>query len=521
MDLTPLLPFAAAAVDLSTKRGVGAIAAAVAVMALSGLGDPLLDLLNFVFLLTALYSLWYMKDAERAGWYWAWLDVFYGSMLLFLTSSNWLWILAGWGGLDAASWALILTYRDGHELGMVGDGRPGRFTRWLWSPSDSALRAIATVELGTAALAVGMGLAAAEYGPDISSWRVLPPAAAALIMLAAFVKSAQLPFTDWLMTAMSAPTPVSALLHSATMVAAGPILLARLHQPLASYWPYAMAVGLATAVYGGLVALWQREPKVLLAASTASYLGLATAFSIADPAGAISLLVAHGFAKAALFMAVGEAIHERGTRFPSSYSLLAKAAMALSLASFLGLTPAGAAAKLALPEWEIVFSALTVGYVGRLVLGAGTEGRPSPLSAIALATSALAFTRPPAVPSPLWLIALVGLALYKLPPLEALEKRLYLPELFAAAGRALRALASAIGSADLAIDRALLSAPSAWARLAGALASADGAIDKALHVDLINAVRRASARLAKIDVEVFMYAAGVFTLVIFVALMFL
>ncbi len=521
MDLAPLLPFIAAVVDAWSRRGVGAIASALAVIALTGLGDRLLDLLNFVFLLTAVYSLWYMKNAERAGWYWAWLDAFYGSMLLFLTSNNWLWALAGWGGLDASSWALILTYKDGDELGAVGDGRAGRFARWLWMPSDSALRAIATVELGTAALAVGMAIAAAQYGPEISSWRALQPAAAFLIMLAAFVKSAQLPFTDWLMTAMSAPTPVSALLHSATMVAAGPILLVRLHQALEPYWAYAFIVGLITAAYGGLIALWQREPKILLAASTASYLGLATAFSVSSPAAATSLIVAHGFAKASLFMAVGEAVHERGTRFPEGYSLPAKAAMALSLATLLGFTPAGAEAKGLMPEWELAFSALTAGYIGRLVLGARTEGGLTPLSAIALIAAALALSGPPSAPDLLWSAALAGLALYKPPRLEAMERRLYLPELFAAAGRALAVVAVAVGRLDLRLDRALLRAPSAWLALSRGIAGLDKAVDDALHVGLVEAVKKLSSRLASIDVQVYAYAAGASVLAVFVALMLL
>jgi NADH:ubiquinone oxidoreductase subunit 5 (subunit L)/multisubunit Na+/H+ antiporter MnhA subunit len=517
MDIAPLIPLAASAVDAVTRRGAAAVAAAIAVIALSGLGDPLLDLLNFVFLLTALYSLWYVDDVERRGWYWAWLDVFYGSMLLFLTSNNWLWILAGWGGLDAASWALILTYRDDEELGLVGDGARGRFLQWLWRPSASALRAIAAVELGTAALAVGLAAAAAAYGPDIGLWRDLPPAIAALILIAAFVKSAQIPFTDWLMTAMSAPTPVSALLHSATMVAAGPILLVKLHGPLAHYWPYALAVGLATAVYGGLTALWQREPKVLLAASTASYLGLATAFSLTDPAGATALLIAHGFAKAALFMAVGESIHRHGTRLPGSHGAVAKAAMALSLATLLGLTPAGAVAKSLLPDWELPFSFLTAGYVGRLLLGSSTERAWSPLSAIALASAALAFAAPATAPSPLWLLALAGLALYKAPPFRPMERRLYLPELFAAVGGGLLAAARAVGSLDSRIDRALLSAGSLWRALAGAAAVADKAVDDALHLKLVGAVRRASAKLSEIGVEVYLYAAGAAALVAFVA----
>lgn len=518
MDIAPILPFVGAAVDSLTKRGAGAVAVAAILTALSGLGDSLLFLLNSVFLLTALYSLWYVRDVERPGWYWAWLDVFYGSMYLFLTTNNWLALVAAWGGLDAASWALILTYPEDWDVGRVGYGGAGKYAKWIWTPADSAMRAIVTVELGTAALAVGMALGASLYGPDITRWGPLPPTASALILLAAFVKAAQLPFTDWLMTAMSAPTPVSALLHSATMVAAGPILLIRLAPALASYWPYAFIVGLATAIYGGVVAIWQREPKVLLASSTASYLGLATAFSLASPAAAAALIMMHGFAKASLFMAVGESIHHEGTRFPKSYTLLGKAAMALALASLLGFLPLGAYAKSQLPEWETAFSLLTAGYIGILLLRSRTEGLGGPMSALALISAALELLHAPIAPSPIWLLALLGLLLYMRPHVGPLERRLYLPALFSAVGRGLLALALAVARLDSLIDRGLLASPRGWYRLARAVAALDGAADSLLHMRFVDAVRRISTYFSSVDVEVYLYGLGAAALAVFVVL---
>lgn len=517
MDLELLaLPFAAAAVDSATKRGYAALTVAAVLSAAMGFSNPLVLALNSLFLLIAAYSLWYMKGAERPGWYWGWLDAFYGFMLLFLVSDNWLLIAAGWAGLDAASWALILTYRDDEEVGAVGDGGRAGWIKWLWTPSSSALRAIITVELGTAALLIGMAQGARLYGPEVSSWGALPPLAAAMVLAAAFIKAAQLPFTDWLMTAMSAPTPVSALLHSATMVAAGPILLMRLAPQLSPYWLWPLVVGLSTAAYGGLTALWQREPKVLLAASTASYLGLATAFAVLSPAGAEALLLAHAYAKAALFMAVGEAIHEEGSRFPRGYSATAKAAMAISLATLLGFTPLGSEAKAALPAWEIAFSALTAGYLAKL-LSAETRGRASPMSALAVAAALLAFCRPAYSFDPIWLVALAGLALARAPHVEAFYRRLYLPLAFAGLGSAASAAFKALGRADAALDKALLRAPSVFLGAARLISGGDLGIDRALHSALPRAVAAASRRIASSNFETYIYAVGILALVVAVA----
>ncbi|MFB6491096.1 MAG: proton-conducting transporter membrane subunit [Thermoproteus sp. AZ2] len=514
------LPFAAAIVDAATRRGYAAVAASAALLALTGLSNPLVFLLNSLYLIISIYSLWYI-DVEKRGWYWGWMDAFYGSMLAFLASDNWLVVAAGWGGLDAASWALILTHEEHEDRGWVGDGARRAGITWLWRPSDSALRAMATVELGTAALLIGLAQGASLYGPNIGEWGVLPPLAAAAVMLAAFVKSAQLPFTDWLMTAMSAPTPVSALLHSATMVAAGPILLLRLSPALAPYWPYATAVGLATALYGGVVALWQREPKVVLASSTASYLGLATALAVESPAAAAALVMAHGYSKAALFMAVGEGIHEQGTRTPSGYSPLAKAAIAVALANLLGFMPLGGLAKSQMPLWAEVFSALTFGYVVGKLLLAKTEGRPSPLSALALVASLMSLYPLSYRFDPLWLLALAGAVLVKPPHVEALARRLYLPVAFAEVGSAAASAFRSFGLGDSAVDSALWSIPRGFLAAARAVARADFAVDSAFHSSVPSAVMAASKRISSIAVETYLYAVGAAALAVVVALFLL
>jgi len=259
--------FAAALADLLAARGYAAVAAAVLFLAglLTGAGPstPFLKPSQFavfvagVYLAIVVYSHFYMKGAERLGWFWGWMGVFFGSMELFLTADHWLLLALGWAGLDIASWGLILTYRDGDEMGYVGDGaRTGGIT-WLWPPSSSAFRAIVTVEVGTAALLIALGSMALRYGPFVSGWRHAGDLVSALFLTAAFAKAAQLPFTDWLMTAMSAPTPVSALLHSSTMVKAGPILLLKLGHLLAGWAAeVAFLVGAATGLRRGSHGAW-------------------------------------------------------------------------------------------------------------------------------------------------------------------------------------------------------------------------------------------------------------------------
>ena len=146
-------------------------------------------------------------------------------------------------------------------------------------------------------------------------------AALVLILLGAFTKSAQYPFHAWLPGAMAAPTPVSAYLHSATMVKAGVYLIARLAPifALVSMWrPTVLAVGLVTMIAGGLRALRQHDLKLLLAFGTVSQLGLMVVLfgagtEAATTAGCV-LIIAHAIFKACLFMVVGIIDHQTGTR---------------------------------------------------------------------------------------------------------------------------------------------------------------------------------------------------------------
>ncbi|MDR5897995.1 monovalent cation/H+ antiporter subunit A [Halomonas vilamensis] len=160
-------------------------------------------------------------------------------------------------------------------------------------------------------LAAGDQLRGSSYYPLIVT----------LVLLGAFTKSAQFPFHFWLPHAMAAPTPVSAYLHSSTMVKAGIFLLARLHPALGdtSLWAISLTmVGLATLVYGAWFALLQRDLKGILAFSTVSHLGLVVLLlGLGSPLAIVAALfhiLNHALFKAALFMSAGVIDHETGTR---------------------------------------------------------------------------------------------------------------------------------------------------------------------------------------------------------------
>ncbi len=523
LELLILAAYLAALLDIAVKRGVGAITAATAFALLHSATSPATGLfrlgeierglvlfVSLIYLTISIYSIFYAKSIERRGWFWGWMDVFYASMLTFITADHWVLLLVGWGGLDLASWGLILTYREEEDAGRVGLGEGAWGIRWMWTPSASALRAILTVEVGTAALLIATGQAAAGT-PYISQWSALPDLAAALVLIAAFAKAAQLPFTDWLMTAMSAPTPVSALLHSSTMVKAGPLLLLKLG-PLMPHWAAQVAflVGLATALYGGLVALAQREPKVLLASSTASYLGLITAFALKNPTEALWLIYAHGVAKATLFMAVGHAIHVNHNRTPLEYPLASKIAMAVALATLVGITPLGALAKAEADWWLALFSTLTSGYVGRLILKTETVSDWSPLAWPYLALAAVGSFSVVAMPNLLWGFSLVGLSLAYLPPAGALYRRLGLPVLYdLLVPKAFHALARFVFALDRFLDRQMFRAQVLWDSLYRGVMVVERYTDMWLHGWIPESFKRVSLSLSRRRFEYYLYIAGV------------
>ncbi len=301
----------------------------------------------FIAFLIGFYGLEYMKHDYRMGWYWFFFNTFTSSMLLVVYSDNLLMLLIGWEGLGLASWGLIgHWFMDDDELSYVGvlDRIVGPL-KMFWSPSTGGWRAISTIRFGDMPMFFAVAAIFALTGSlDISQieWGALFTrigTAGTIVLLLAFLmgpftKSAQLPFSEWLMTAMTGPTTVSALLHSATMVAAGTYLFMRLslyiepwaHQTsgLAVIYILVLFLGLISALYGSLVALSSLERKVILAASTMSSLGLmfattASSYWLGELAVLIAFwyLIVHAFAKATLFLVAGHLIHVTETRFCS------------------------------------------------------------------------------------------------------------------------------------------------------------------------------------------------------------
>lgn len=232
------------------------------------------------------------------------LVAFTAAMELLVIAEDFLTLLVAWELVGACSWALIAHY---------------------WRDSQTG-RAASVALLTTRAGDIGLYIAAAAALAASQSleFRHLPElrgtllhVVAAGVLVAAAAKSAQIPFSPWLYHAMKGPTAASALLHSATMVAAGAYLLARLAPMLVhATWlaPAVLWLGLSTALAGGIAALMQRDLKKALAASTSAQYGLMfVAIGAGMPAVAGLHLVTHAFFKALLFLGAGVAMHAAGS----------------------------------------------------------------------------------------------------------------------------------------------------------------------------------------------------------------
>jgi multicomponent K+:H+ antiporter subunit A len=264
-------------------------------------------------LLIILYAHFYFAGKPGAGRFYALMLAFMGAMLGIVTSENLLFMLIFWEMTSLVSFVLI---------GFHSDQRPARrgarMTLVITGGGGLALLA-GIVLMGsivgsfnlTDILAAGDELRAHAHYPLILT----------LVLLGAMTKSAQFPFHLWLPNAMTAPTPVSAYLHSATMVKAGIFLLARLHPALADTdaWLYSVStVGMATLLTGAFIAMFKHDTKELLAYSTVSHLGLITLLMGLGTATALVAglfhLLNHALFKAPLFMMAGTVEKATGTR---------------------------------------------------------------------------------------------------------------------------------------------------------------------------------------------------------------
>jgi NADH-quinone oxidoreductase subunit L len=296
-----------AGVDI-TGMAQGAFEAGIRV---DGLAAMMFLLITFVSLMVQIYSLGYMDGDPRFTWYYVMLSVFTMSMLLLVVSNNLMVLLVGWELVGVCSYLLIgfwweekinssagikafLTTKTG-DVGFV----VGIVTMWSMFRTFDIGEIIAGVEAGTQAGGVALDQGLLTF-------------ALIAMFIGAIGKSAQFPLHTWLPDAMAGPTPVSALIHAATMVTAGVFLIARLY-PVFSASTTAQGViaviGAITLIIAGLLALVQDDVKRVLAYSTVSQLGYMVAALAFSYTAGIFHLFTHGFFKALLFLGAGSLIH--------------------------------------------------------------------------------------------------------------------------------------------------------------------------------------------------------------------
>jgi NADH-quinone oxidoreductase subunit L len=266
----------------------------------------------FVLLITGvgslihIYSIGYMAEDPERRRFFAYLNLFLAAMLLLVLADNYLGLYVGWEGVGLASYLLI--------------------GFWSYKPSaaTAAKKAFVVNRVGDLGLAIAVMVMFAYIG-SISFAGVFSAAPrlgegtltaiGLLLLLAACGKSAQVPLQSWLGDAMEGPTPVSALIHAATMVTAGVYLIVR-SGPVFNLAPNAqlgvVIVGAVTLLFGAIVGCAKDDIKKALAASTMSQIGYMVLAAGLGPAGyafAIMHLLTHGFFKAGLFLGAGSVMH--------------------------------------------------------------------------------------------------------------------------------------------------------------------------------------------------------------------
>lgn len=329
---------------------------------LDGLGTVMALVVSWISLLIAIYSVKYMEGDWGVARYFFFITFFVASMLLLVLADNLILLFIGWEGTGLASYALIgHWYTDEEEYWVGVPGRKALGQPMYFEPSHSGVRALLFTRVGDVGLLIGMSMiyllahtfSIPQLAATSSSWigylaakGILVPMLL-LFSLGALAKSAQFPFHEWLVTAMTGPTPVSALIHAATMVKAGvyfmlrfvPIIFtgayALIHsnpaavESVKDYFTIIAGLGAVTAFMMGTMALVSNELKLILAYSTASQLGYmflgAAAAGLLIEAGreglslgisaGLSHLVSHAVFKAALFLVAGWLIHAAHSRF--------------------------------------------------------------------------------------------------------------------------------------------------------------------------------------------------------------
>jgi NADH-quinone oxidoreductase subunit L len=272
--------------------------------------DPLsalfLLLITGVGALIHIYSVGYMAHDERRARFFGYLNLFVAAMLMLVLSDNYLGVFLGWEGVGLASYLLI--------------------GFWQYKPSAAvaAKKAFVVNRVGDIGMALGTMLAFATFGTTAfagisavagEAEQATLTALGLLFLLAACGKSAQVPLQSWLLDAMEGPTPVSALIHAATMVTAGVYLVVRsnfIYDYTEAAQTAVVIVGVVTLLWGAIIGCAKDDIKKVLAGSTMSQIGYMMLAAGLGPFGyafAIFHLLAHGFFKANMFLGAGSVMH--------------------------------------------------------------------------------------------------------------------------------------------------------------------------------------------------------------------
>ncbi|MCT7355306.1 NADH-quinone oxidoreductase subunit L [Streptomyces sp. 15-116A] len=348
-----------------------------------------------------IYSTGYLRDDPRYPSYAALVSLFTSAMLLVVYSGDLMVLLVGWEVMGICSYFLVGHYWETPEA------------------RAASLKAFLVTKLGDVPFLIGLFALAADAGSfritrvlgAVANGSLEHPTLIALLLLAGVAgKSAQFPLHTWLPDAMAGPTPVSALIHAATMVAAGVYFVARL-LPLFEASQAAMIVlavmAAVTMAGSALAALAQDDIKRVLAYSTIGQLGYMTgALAVADRGAAVFHLLSHGAFKALLFLAAGVIIHAAGTnslaamsrmshlrdRVPDAYWTMTVALLALA----------------AIPPFSGFFSKEAVLGVAEHVVTGHTEHAPAAAGWIVLLSGLLTALLTAAYAMRLWLLAFRG-----------------------------------------------------------------------------------------------------------------
>ena len=306
-------------------------------------------LITFVGGLIHVYSLGYMSHDPDRRRFFAYLNLFVASMLLLVTASNYVMVYVGWEGVGLASYLLIGFWNQRADYATAGN------KAFIMNRVGDLGMSIAIMVLfatfGTTAFS---GVFAAA--PDASSGTLL--ALGLLLLLAAVGKSAQVPLQAWLLDAMAGPTPMSALIHAATMVTAGVYLIVRSGPifNLSEGARLAVAiVGVLTLLLGAFIGTAKDDIKKALAGSTMSQIGYMVLAAGLGPAGyafAIFHLLMHGFFKANLFLGAGSVMHAMDDELDMRRYGGLRAVMPITFVTFM----AGYLAIIGIPPFDGFFS---------------------------------------------------------------------------------------------------------------------------------------------------------------------